>query len=133
MNYSTKYTSGPWNVSKLGEPAPAPEGITEAQRARWDEILKEMGRPFRHNDGSFNIVAGEGDDRKPVATATFQGKAKRGQAYSAPDPEGLANAQLIAAAPDLLAACKAIEVKLPDTAIGQQIRAAIAKAEGGNS
>lgn len=60
---------------------------------------------FRHNDGSFVVTTEYGG---PVAAVTFKGKAKRGQAWNAPDAEGMANARLIAAAPDLLDALKAL-------------------------
>ena len=59
-------------------------------------------------------------------------------------PASLANARLIAAAPDLLAACKAIELHIasdhpvtdnehPYLTAVRQLRAAIAKAEGGTA
>jgi hypothetical protein len=58
---------------------------------------------YRDNDGSWAVTDAEGNQ---VARVTFKGKAKRGQGYCAPDPEGMANARLIAAAPDLLEACR---------------------------
>jgi hypothetical protein len=51
-----------------------------------------------------------------------------------PDPSGAEHAHLIAAAPDLLAACEAVAAttwsKNTATIIGEQVRAAIAKAKG---
>ena len=52
----------------------------------------------RDNDGAWIIV---GSDGNRVAVASFKGTAKRGNAWNAPDPEGQANAQLIAAAPEM--------------------------------
>jgi hypothetical protein len=51
-----------------------------------------------------------------------------------PDPSGAEHARLIAAAPDLLAACEAVAAttwsRNTATIIGKQVRAAIAKAKG---
>lgn len=51
-----------------------------------------------------------------------------------PDPTGKINARLIAAAPDLLEACEAVAAttwsRNTATIIGEQVRAAIAKAKG---
>lgn len=59
---------------------------------------------FRANDGAFAVIQKDGD--KHIGFVTFQGKAKRGQAWCTPDSEGEANAHLIAAAPDMYAALK---------------------------
>jgi hypothetical protein len=52
---------------------------------------------FRTYDGSFAVTAPDSD----IAFVTFHGKAKRGEAWHTDDPEGLANANLIAAATEL--------------------------------
>lgn len=86
----------------------APTGLTEEQRTRWGELMAERNRPMRDNDGAFIIIAGTGDDRRRIGTASLQVKAKRGMAHTAEDPEGLANARLISAAPELLEALKGL-------------------------
>ena len=101
MSTKQEHTPGPWRVAQTGTPTVAPSGITPDQKKTWDRLQADMKKPFRHNDGSFVIIAGAGDERTPVATATFQGHAKRGQAWNTEDPVGLANAYLVAAAPDL--------------------------------
>ena len=53
---------------------------------------------FRQNDGSWSVTA----EVEHVAFVTFHGTATRGHGYEAPDPEGQANAALIAQAPALL-------------------------------
>lgn len=62
----------------------------------------ELGKPpepVRGNDGSFILMGGDrkSEDRKRIAVVDFHGKAKRGELYRAPDPEGLANAHRLAA------------------------------------
>lgn len=47
---------------------------------------------FRENDGSWVIADKDGNG---IITVRFQGKAKRGQAWNAPDPEGQALARNI--------------------------------------
>lgn len=47
----------------------------------------------RENDGSWIIQ--DADTGLGIITVRFQGKAKRGQAWNAPDPEGMAIARLI--------------------------------------
>lgn len=63
---------------------------------------KRTDEPMRENNGAHIVLSGQDEDTRQVAVVTFRGNAKRGQTYSAPDPEGLANAKLIAAAPVLL-------------------------------
>lgn len=126
----TTHTPGPWRVSERGEPIPAPDDLPADRQKQWNDLQAEMCKPFRHNDGSFVIVKDTGDERGPVATATFQGKAKRGQAWNTDDPEGLANARLIAAAPDLLAALEAVsrlDYLNEHNALAEQVRQAIAR------
>lgn len=61
--------------------------------------LGKPSEPMRGNDGSFILMGGDqnSDDRKRIAVVDFHGKAKRGELYRAPDPEGLANAHRLAA------------------------------------
>lgn len=130
------HTPGPWAISIIGgEESPAPEGLTEAQRQRWDAIMAQQRRPFRHNDGSFNIIAGQGDERFPVATAVLRVEKKRGQSHTIEDPEAEANARLIAAAPELLEALKETVAQLRQSPIAWadpilKAEAVIAKVEG---
>ena len=49
----------------------------------------------RDNNGDWILMIGEGDNKRRFGAVSFQGKAKRGQAYNAPDPEGFAAAQLV--------------------------------------
>ena len=63
------------------------------------ERARLLGKPlaehegyYRENDGSWIIADSEGVGR---ITVRFQGKAKRGQAWNAPDPEGQALARKI--------------------------------------
>ena len=97
---TTKHTPGPWRVAGRGEPLPAPDDLPADKQQQWNKLQAELCKPIRCNDGSFVIVK---DGSGPVGTASFQGTAKRGKAWSNEDPEGLANARLIAAAPELLA------------------------------
>ena len=67
----------------------------------------ETNAQFRANDGAFAVTQDRTkyDNPSHIAFVTFHGKAKRGQAWCTPDPEGEANARLIMAAPELLEAC----------------------------
>ena len=56
---------------------------------------------FRSNDGSFAVTQDQEYDPTHIGFVTFHGKAKRGQAWCTPDPEGDANARLVAAAPEM--------------------------------
>ena len=65
----------------------------------FEEQMKILNRPYaehegypRENDGSWIIRDFNGDG---IITVRFQGKAKRGQAWNAPDPEGMRVARLI--------------------------------------
>jgi hypothetical protein len=62
---------------------------------------------FRENNGSWTVTDEYGS---PVARICFRGKAKRGEAWNAPDPEGQANAGFIVKAVNnhakLLEACE---------------------------
>lgn len=56
--------------------------------------LEEHEGYFRGNDGSWSITAEDAH----ICKVSFHGNAKRGQMHLAPDPEGMANAQLIVTA-----------------------------------
>lgn len=73
-------------------------------------VAKYEGEPIRENDGSFCISAGAmgTDASKPIGRALYQGDAKRGKQWNAPDPEGLANAHMMAGGPRLSRAAKAL-------------------------
>jgi hypothetical protein len=95
-----------------------------------------------NNDGSIPVM---GADQR-ICVVDLQAQVKRGKTYNAPDPERDANGRLIAAAPELLEACKKqaalIEALMPglkhiavqDYALVNDApmaaEAAIAKAEG---
>jgi hypothetical protein len=67
---------------------------------------------MRGNDGSWYVtIPGVGQ----IASVAFKGSAKRGTAHEAPDLEGMANARLIASAPELVAALKALVIQLDGT------------------
>ena len=92
----TKFTAGPWTV---------PHHDTREGRV-----------PGRLNDGAFIVmpdlskrggILGEQDERA-ICAVNFRGLAKRGEAWRTEDVEGLANACLISAAPELLAAVSAL-------------------------
>lgn len=73
-----------------------------------------------------SILQGDKHDPQIVAT-TETGDIMNVESYA----ECIANARLIASAPDLLAACKEADALLNDTtAVRKILRAAIAKAEG---
>lgn len=77
---TAKPTPGPWRIARFSG----------------------SGEAMRENDGAWMISGPDG----PVGRATMQAAAKRGQGHSTPDPEGEANARLIAAAPELLEALR---------------------------
>ena len=47
----------------------------------------------RENNGDWVILIGEGDDRRRFGTVSMIAKAKRGDGWKTPDPEGEAIAQ----------------------------------------
>lgn len=119
-----RFTAGPWKLSSY-------PGMDT------DVIL------FRENNGDFVVVTDrpEAEDGKRVAAVSFQATAKRGQTFKAQDPEGLANANLVAAAPTMLAALQETVLQLQyladkfgETGTGAsvlaRVHAAITKAEG---
>lgn len=85
----SKFTKGPWKFQRMDS---------------YEQMAALQGKPLAEHEGFFRTNGGDwsvGTDEGPVAQAIFKGKAKRGQAWCAPDPEGQANARLIAAAPDM--------------------------------
>lgn len=86
----------------------------------------------RTNDGGWIVACRDAETGIAEVRAQFAKQPKRGQAFSAPDPEGMANAFLIAAAPDLLAALigmlHAGSALADRYAAAEAARAAIAKA-----
>lgn len=92
-NNEELWTKGEWTVGMM-------PGVEIGGK-----VVSEGG-PMRDNDGSFKIGAGHEEDRTPVGTAAFRGSAKRGEGYRTPDPEGLANAHLMAASKEMYAALK---------------------------
>lgn len=124
-----KHTAGPWKFERM-------QGYEDRARILGQPLAEHDGF-YRDNNGDW--VVGGGDGR--IAAVRFQGKAKRGEAYNAPDPEGMANGRLISAAPDMLEALKKTLETVEwmrsgataqsvnwDTA-SEQIKSAIAKAE----
>jgi hypothetical protein len=91
MSEHKGFTPGPWIFRRM-------EGFEERSRILGRELSEHEGY-MRSNDGDWMVVWSDGG----LASVQFKGKAKRGQGYQTPDPEGMANARLIAAAPDLLA------------------------------
>ena len=75
------FTPGPWRLSSL---------------------------KFANNDGSIPVLFGDpdSDDSGRIAMIDIQSKAKRGEAWRSKCPTRDANAQLIAAAPDLYEALR---------------------------
>jgi hypothetical protein len=119
-----QFTPGPWQFRPM-------DGFDALHKLRGTKPEEHEGY-FRANDGSWGVSCGNGR----VCLVDFQGKAKRGQGYAAPDPEGMANARLIAAAPEMYEALKRCVVELEFHADGHSLaeieiaNAAIAKAEG---
>ena len=94
-----KYTEGSWEFSIYGLPVE----MIEQQRRLGIEPTRMLS-----NDGSTTIMGGPEDDRRPVARVECQAPFKRGQGHKSECAERDANARLIAAAPDLLAALEAL-------------------------
>lgn len=117
----SKHTPGPWEFER--------ESIyLELEKSGGKKLEPHEGY-FRDNDGSWIVKPG-------IGRANYRGDKKRG-ADQDPDPEGMANARLIAAAPDLLAAAKALlewaDGKNPagnSIVLQGALRIACAKAEG---
>lgn len=128
-----------------------PGAFNPAESEKWifarmgsaEEFADLTGRPlaehegyYRANNGNWIVVCRDpdGESGGPVCEVTFRGTAKRGQAYGAPDPVGMARARLIAAAPDLykaLAIALGVIEKAGIIWMGEDsARAALAKAQG---
>jgi len=89
------YTPGPWDYSPY---VGTPEEIEQARKHGMEPIR------MLSNDGQATVMAGAGDDHKPVARIECQIRYKRGQGHATDCAERDANARLIAAAPQLLEA-----------------------------
>lgn len=128
----TEPTPGPWEFRFFSL---SDEDVEEARR------LGLQPPRLLGNDGSVNVTAGSGEDRKPIARVECQTRYKRGEGYRTECAERDANARLIAAARELLEAAVRAEgeliyaaEKLPHSNARQalaQVRAAIAKATTG--
>jgi len=115
------HTPGPWDFPMFA--------ISDEDREMAERLGMEVPR-FHHNDGAVSIMAGSGDERKAVANVLCQTRFKRGEGYRTVCNERDANARLVAAAPDLLAALKwAVTVIRPGSDLHNDMMAAIAKAE----
>jgi hypothetical protein len=91
-----KFTHGPWKFEPM-------DGFDDLHKLKGTTPEPHEGY-FRSNGGDWAV--GYEDGR--VCLVDFKGKAKRGMGYIAPDPEGMANATLIAAAPEMYAALQAM-------------------------
>ena len=121
IKQAAKWSPGPWLFER--------QEIYEQSAKLTGKSLAEHEGFFRDNDGAWAIVGPDESGR--VAVATFKGKAKRGAAWNAPDPEGQANARLIAAAPELYAALEKAVTGLEAAGFGcEYAKAALRKARG---
>ena len=125
---SAKHTPGPWTLFRM-------EGFDALHKLRGTKPEEHEGY-FRTNDGSWAISNPDGR----ICLADFKGKAKRGEAWKAPDPEGMADARLTSRQAEGMEALKDFPMLLTPatTAWGKQVQewqdkalAAIARAEGG--
>jgi hypothetical protein len=101
-----QFTSGPWALNRL-------DSAEEFARLQGKELLPHEGY-YRTNSGAWIVTCTQTDEEgfqvgSPVCEVTFKGSAKRGEAYKAPDPEGQANARLIAKAPEMFSLLKDCE------------------------
>ena len=84
---NAKHTLGPWKFER--------QEIYAQHAKMTGKQLEDHEGYFRENDGSWVIADADGNG---IITIRFQGNAKRGQAWNAPDPEGQANAAFIVTA-----------------------------------
>ena len=111
------HTPGPWEYNKFSQSAEDLEAMAKFG------IKPTM---LLTNEGQAIVMAG--DDR--VALVDCHTPYKRGQGYKTECEIREANARLIAAAPDLLAAFHYLIAHVPALGNVPEIRAAIDKAEG---
>lgn len=148
MNASTSTSSSQSHAQVVQGHTPGPYSFrVYATDDDPNELRKHGLEPVRlfTNEGQIAIMAGTGDDKTRVALIDCQTKYKRGTGHKTDCPERDANATLIAAAPDMLAALKRAAFRMenaakvyakfsPDnyqwTMWAAEIRAVIAKAEG---
>ncbi len=102
MTDAPAWTKGPWRFERLAS------AIEYAELT--GKTLEDHDGYFRTNGGDWIVsrVDDDGETGGQICEVAFRGKAKRGEAYKAPDPEGMANAHLIAAAPELYEALAAL-------------------------
>jgi len=89
--------------------------------------------PYQDEDGDFGLMVQGGPDKEQVAVAIGTWPLEEPPVMEN-DPRCVANARLIAAAPDLLEAAKVAVEIMARAGIGYNevnLRAAIAKAQGG--
>ena len=91
---------------------PAPDPWRVASPEPWT-VVTETGKPHRVEDGSLSIQTGHvgAPGHRVIARVMFQGDPHSFPIH-APDPEGLANAHMMAAAARMLAALKLLEPQL---------------------
>lgn len=120
-----KHTPGPYHWRKYGQ--------SEEDVARLRSVDLEPTRMLT-NEGQIALMAGEGDNRKRIAIIDCQTPFKRGQGYRQDCAERDANANLFAAADDMLAALKEFvrDVRRGNGGndVLSQAEEAIARAEG---
>jgi hypothetical protein len=97
---SKQPTAGPWSLNRM-------DSAVEFAALKGETLAEHEGY-YRANSGAWIVTAVQTDEEGfqvggPICEVSFKGEAKRGEAYKAPDPEGQANARLIAAAPELYA------------------------------
>lgn len=121
-----KHTPGPWRIE-----CDAQGPCMVMHPSKHGVAICNLSEIFKPSEGIHDPTV---DNPEPC------NEIENGQTYR---PERVANARLIAAAPELLEACKAAELRLThfylvhgddgDRRIVYQLRAAIAKAEGNNA
>lgn len=108
--------------------------MTKSKHTAGRYYVAEMNRKGMFtNDGAATILAENGDEVTPIATVLCQSRYPRGRGHNAACAERDANANLFAAAADMLAELKEVLrcAALPEP-WAKPIRAVIAKAENGS-